>query len=83
LYSPRSWRVDNADVDVKRSSPILFFCAVMPRSLAAGIGTGRAKQIYCQGVQLLGAQHKVKGRRASAASRLNAGLGGCHVTGLR
>ena len=46
MYSPRSWRVDNADFDVKRSSPVLFFCAVIPRSLAAGIGTGRAKQIY-------------------------------------
>jgi hypothetical protein len=46
LYSPRSWRVDNADIDFKRSSPILFFCAVIPRSLAAGIGAGRAKQIY-------------------------------------
>ena len=32
--------------DVKRSSPVLPFCAVIPRGLATGIGAGRAKQIY-------------------------------------
>ena len=46
LYSPRSWRVDKTALDLKRSSPVLFFCAVILRGLATGIGTGRAKQIY-------------------------------------
>ena len=45
-YSPRSWRVDKTVFDFKRSSPVLFFCAVIPRGLATGIGTGRAEQIY-------------------------------------
>ena len=46
LYSPCSWHGDNAlcGFDFKRSAPILVFCAVILRGLAAGIGAGRAEQ---------------------------------------
>ena len=35
-----------SDFDFKRSSPVLLFCAAIPRSLAAGIGAGRAMKFY-------------------------------------
>ncbi len=43
---PRALGAGQRDFDFKRSSPVLFFCAVIPRGLASGIGAGRAKQIY-------------------------------------